>query len=166
MVYSVPSARRRRAAGSGFTIVELLVVLAMGAILLAIGMPALYNVGQHYKVHSSAQTVMMLGRQARYQAIQLGQQVSVVPDTTKKMFYVVSGTPPAPGSFPNGFLSFTPTSRITAWQVPGGITFTATMFTYNSDGSGSGGPVQFNAQNQPSSKVVMTSTATGKLQVQ
>ena len=151
----------------GFSLVEVLVVLVMAAFLMAIGMPALLNVGQKYRVHSSAQQVMMLGREARYQAIEKATQVSVVPDPAHNMFYVIAASPPpAAGTFPNGYSDFPAASRVALWQVPTGVTFTATMLTYNSDGSGSGGPAAFSSQNQPTYSVVMTSTATGKLVVQ
>jgi prepilin-type N-terminal cleavage/methylation domain-containing protein len=154
--------RRRR----GFTMVELLVVLVIAAALMAIGMPALLNVSQKYRVHSSADQVMMLGRQARYQAIERSTQVSVVPDTTHNMFYVIAvSPPPAAGSYPNGYSDFPANERVGLWQVPTGVSFTATMLTYNSDGSGTGGPVVFSSVNQPTYTVTMTSTATGKLVV-
>jgi prepilin-type N-terminal cleavage/methylation domain-containing protein len=168
MLVAAPEEREvsmsRRFARSGFTIVELLVVLAIAAILMAISMPALLNVAARYKVRSSAQTAEMLARQARYQAIQLGQQVSLVPDPTHSMLYVTSQ--PAPWSFPNGPQSIAPTQRIAVWEVPNGVTFVATAFSFNSDGSGSGGPMTFSYLNQPSSKVTMVSTATGKLLLQ
>lgn len=158
-------ARGRR----GFTMVELLVVLIIGSVLLVIGMPALLNVAQKYRVHSSADAVMMLGRQARYQAIERSTQVSVVPDIDRKMFYVIAVSPPptlpAATNFPNGYTDFPVNERVTTWTVPTGVTFTATMITYNSDGSGTGGPVVFSSLNQPSYTVTMTSTATGKLMV-
>jgi type IV fimbrial biogenesis protein FimT len=151
----------------GFTLVELLVVLGLAGILMAIGMPSLLNVGQKYRVHSSAQQVMMLGRQARYQAIEKGTQVSVVPDPAHKMFYVIAASPPpAVGSFPNGYTDFPATSRVALWQIPTGVTFTATALTFNSDGSGLGGPLAFSSLNQPTYSLLMTSTATGKLVIQ
>jgi prepilin-type N-terminal cleavage/methylation domain-containing protein len=151
----------RRQAGSGFTMVELVVVIAIAAVLMAISMPALLNTAQRYKVHSSAQTAEMLARQARFQAIQLGQQVSLVPDTVHSSFYVTSVT--GPWSFPNGAQSIPPTQRLAVWEVPTGVTFTGPAFSFNSDGSGTGGPMVFSYPNQPSSTVTMTSTATGKL---
>lgn len=162
----LPVSERTRKGGRGFTLVELLVVLGLAAILMVIGMPALLNVGQKYKVHSSAQQVRMLGREARYQAIEKGTQVSVVPDPAHNMFYVIAASPPpAAGSFPNGYTDFPATSRVSLWQVPNGVTFTATMLTFNADGSGLGGPFAFSTINQPTYSVVMTSTATGKLVV-
>jgi Tfp pilus assembly protein FimT len=144
--------------------VELVVVIAIAAILMMIGMPALMNVLQRYKVRSSAQSAEMLARQARYQAIQLGQPVSLVPDTKHNMFYVTSQA--SPWSFPNGPTDIPATQRLAVWAVPNGVTFVATAFTFNSDGSGAGGPMVFSFVNQPSSTVSMASTATGKLVLQ
>jgi prepilin-type N-terminal cleavage/methylation domain-containing protein len=179
MARPVPSRARPRSSRSGFSLIELLVVLAMAAILMAIGFPALMNVLEHYKVRSSAQSLMMLGREARYEAIKQGVQVSVVPDPRTNMFYVVSvppPTPPATWSFPGGPAGIPNTQRITVWEAPRGVTFTgAVAVTYNTDGSATGAapfpPPQwvsatFSFVNQPSSKVVMTATATGKLAVQ
>jgi prepilin-type N-terminal cleavage/methylation domain-containing protein len=154
----------QRSGRAGFTIIEMLVVLSIAAILMAISMPALLNVAASYKVRSSAQTAEMLARQARFQAIQLGQQVSLVPDTAHNMLYVTSLT--SPWSFPNGPQSIPPTQRLAVWQVPNGVTFVATAFSFNSDGSGSGGPMTFNYLNQTSHTVSMVSTATGKLLMQ
>jgi prepilin-type N-terminal cleavage/methylation domain-containing protein len=161
---SGPGSRGGRRSQRGFNLVELLVVLAMAGVLMAIGMPALLNIGHRYKVHSSAQTLQMLGRQARFESIKLGQPVTVVPDPNNGMFYVISGT--LPGSW-KAIGDFAPMTRLGVWQVPQGVSFKATgMFAFNSDGSGSGGPVVFSLPNQPSSTVTMTSTATGKLVVQ
>jgi prepilin-type N-terminal cleavage/methylation domain-containing protein len=158
-------ARRLAPAGArGFSLLELLVVMAMAAILMAIGMPALFRIGSHYKVRSSALAVEVLAHQARYRSIELGQNVTVVGDQTHRMFYVISGT--VPGSFPNGPTDIPATQRIAVWQVPTGVTFTVTApLIFTSNGSGSGGPVVFSYPHEPSSTVTLATPATGKITV-
>jgi prepilin-type N-terminal cleavage/methylation domain-containing protein len=158
-----PSTAARKSL-AGFSIVELMVVLAIAGMLMAIGAPALLNIIQRYKVRSSAQSAEIFARQARYQAIQLGTPVSLVPDTAHNMMYVTSL--PSPWSFPNGPSDIPAVNRLAVWEVPKGVTFVATAFTFNSDGSGSGGPMTFNVLNQTPTTVTMTSTATGKMTLQ
>jgi Tfp pilus assembly protein FimT len=145
----------------------MLVVLAIGGVLMAIGAPALLNTVQAYKVHVSAQQLEIFARQARYESIKRGMMVSVVPDTPNRSFYMISGSPPpAADSFANGVESVVAANRIGVLQMPGHITFVATTFSFNSDGSGSGGPVTFNLPGYPSSKVTLATPATGKLLAQ
>jgi prepilin-type N-terminal cleavage/methylation domain-containing protein len=153
-----------RARARGFTLLEMLVVLAMAGILMAIGMPALFRIGAHYKVRSSALACEVLAHQARYQSIELGQTVTLVGDKTHNMFYVISGT--VPGSFPNGPTDIPAAQRIAVWQVPTGISFTITApLVFSSNGSGTGGPVVFSYPNQPSSTLTLATPATGKITV-
>jgi prepilin-type N-terminal cleavage/methylation domain-containing protein len=169
-----------RAARSGFTLIELLVVIAIASVLMLIGAPALMKVAARYKVHSSAQQLEMLGRQARYESIKLNVPVTLVADTNRNAFYVVSGSiagmppwkfPDGPGDVPAGQL-------VAVWQVPHGVTFTiqsppacaagssCQSFQFASDGSGTGQAVTLSTPNQPSYKVSLTNLATGKLAIQ
>jgi Tfp pilus assembly protein FimT len=162
-----------------------MVVLAMASVLMLIGMPALLNTVARYKVHSSAQQLEMLGRQARYEAIKLNQPVTIVGDANRKMFYVFSGTIATmpPYSFPDGVGDIPATQRVAVWELPRGITFSilpvcpvkyCQAFSFNPDGSASGPAppappgqsVTFSTPNQPSSKVSMAHLATGKLVIQ
>jgi len=177
--------RRRRRSGSrswrsGFTVAELTVVVAIGGLLLLFGYPALMNIMARYELRSSAQQLEMLGREARYESIKLNQPVTLVADTKRHMFYVFSGTIAGmpPYNFPDGPGDIPGTQFVAAWQVPHRVSFvmqpaTACVqgticqsFSFNSDGSGTGVPVVFSTPNQPSSKVAMTYTATGKLAIQ
>ena len=165
---------------SGFTLAELLVVVAIGGLLLLLGYPALMNILARYEVSSSAQQLEMLGREARYESIKLNQPVTLVADTNRHMFYVFSGTIPnmPPYSFPDGPGDIPGPQRVAVWQVPHRVSFvmqpvTACVqgtvcqsFSFNSDGSGTGVPVVFSTPNQPSSKVILAQTATGKLAIQ
>lgn len=175
--------RRWRRSGSwqpGFTLAELLVVVAIGGVLLLLGYPALINILARYEVSSSAQQLEMLGREARYESIKLNQPVTLVADTKRHMFYVFSGTIAGmpPYNFPDGPGDIPGPQFVAAWEVPHRVSFvmqpaTACVqgticqsFSFNSDGSGSGVPVVFSTPNQPSSKVALTYTATGKLAIQ
>jgi prepilin-type N-terminal cleavage/methylation domain-containing protein len=172
--------RRSRSWRSGFTLAELMVVLAIGGLLLLLGYPALMNVLARYEVRSSAQQLEMLGREARYESIKLNQPVTLVADTNRHMFYVFSGTIAnmPPYSFPDGPGDIPGPQRVAVWQVPHRVSFvmqpaTACVqgtvcqsFSFNSDGSGTGVPVVFSTPNQPILKVVLAQTATGKLAIQ
>src|ERR1700680_1632618 len=170
---------RSRSWRSGFTLAEMLVVLGIASILMLFSSPALMTILARYKVHSSAQQLRMLANQARYASINLNQPVTLVADTKRHMFYVVSGTIPnmPPYSFPDGPGDIPGPQRVAVWQVPHRVSFvmqpvTACVqgavcqsFPFNSDGSGTGVPVVFSTPNQPSSKVILAQTATGKLAI-
>ena len=61
--------RRTRAAERGVTLAEILVVLAIMALFIAVGVPALGNYIRASRVRSSNDTIVMDLRAARYIAI-------------------------------------------------------------------------------------------------
>jgi prepilin-type N-terminal cleavage/methylation domain-containing protein len=169
----------------GFSLIELMVVIAMASVLMLIGIPSLLNTLARYKVHSSAQQFEMLGRQARYEAIKLNQPVTLVGDANRNMFYVISGAIPSmpPYSFPDGPGDIPANQRVAVWELPRGVSFSilpvcpvkfCQAFQFNPDGSASGPAppappgqsVTFSTPNQSSSKVSMAFLATGKLIIQ
>jgi type IV fimbrial biogenesis protein FimT len=66
------------AENSGFTLVELMVVVAVMAILLSIGIPALNGFVASAKVEGAAEALQAAGVQARYRAVQNGQPVRLI----------------------------------------------------------------------------------------
>jgi prepilin-type N-terminal cleavage/methylation domain-containing protein len=68
---------------SGFTLIEMLVVLALMLVLVALGLPALQNVLHQAKIRGIAQEVTMLMRQARIEAVKGPSRavVQIVPPT-------------------------------------------------------------------------------------
>jgi len=178
MARPVASSSRRRLP-AGFTLIELLVVLCMLGALLAIGIPQLLKIVARYKVHSSAQQLEMLGRQARFESIKLGQPVTLVADTNRNAFYVFSGTLGGmpPYKLPDGYGDIPALQRVTSWQLPTGISFAMVpaascvagsycqSFSFNSDGSGTGQPVVISTPGQPTWTIAMKAQATGKLTI-
>lgn len=162
---------------SGFTLIEMLVVVCIAAVLMLYGMPALLNVAAHYKVHSSAQQLEMIARQARYESIKLDTPVTLVSDNYRKMFYAISGTVTGmPPSFPHGPTDIPATQRVAVWPVPAGVTYAMNpacgvgqfcqYLVFNSDGSASGPDVTFSSPQQPSSTVHLAQPLLGKLVIQ
>jgi prepilin-type N-terminal cleavage/methylation domain-containing protein len=160
MAYPLPTRKTMRisstpGSSSGFTIIELMAVLLLMGTLLALGGPALWNVLATYKMRSSAQQLEILGRQARFESIKLGQPVTVIVDTNRNMFYAYSGTLTGmpPYSLPHGAGDLPPLQRVAVWQVPRGVLVDLTplktpcsaaicdVFSFTSDGQGTGGDV-------------------------
>jgi prepilin-type N-terminal cleavage/methylation domain-containing protein len=67
--------RARKYAVRGFTLVELLIALAILGILLSIGLPALNGFVASAKVEGAAESLQAAATQARYRAVQSGQSV-------------------------------------------------------------------------------------------
>jgi len=63
----------------GFTLLELLVVIAIAAILLAVGVPALAEWVDRYRVESEARAFQAALTQARSEALGRGQRVVLAP---------------------------------------------------------------------------------------
>ncbi len=67
----------RRSRCAGFTLVELLVSIAIAAILMAIGVPALHNLFARRTLEGYARSVAMLTQRGRYEALNRGVPVVV-----------------------------------------------------------------------------------------
>ncbi|WP_065187438.1 GspH/FimT family pseudopilin [Shewanella woodyi] len=65
----------------GFTLVELMVTLAVSMILLSIGVPSLTDMYQKYRVESEIRKVQQYLMFARSQAVSYGARVTVCPIT-------------------------------------------------------------------------------------
>jgi type II secretory pathway pseudopilin PulG len=71
----------RRVAGrksKGFSLIELVLALAVAIILLAVGLPAFLRAYRFYQLNSAARQVADILRRARYEAIKLNKSVNCV----------------------------------------------------------------------------------------
>jgi type II secretion system protein H len=151
----LPFANRRgtEKARGGFTIVEMLMVIAIIMIMGAIALPYLYGNRRSYHLSQAATAVTGAMQATRYQAIMTGCPYSITFTTTNTNYQVQSqaltGTPPAcAGAFtnvggaipwstagdvsmsPNTTLQFSPAGIVTA--TTGSTTFTLSNgFTTN-----------------------------------
>jgi len=76
--------RKRTAHGSGFSLTELVVALAIALILMAIGMPSFLTAYRSYQLSNAAIRMAEILRLTRYEAIRLNKPVGCVvqPSTT------------------------------------------------------------------------------------
>jgi len=116
---------------AGFTLVELLVVLAIGMILALVSYPELAKYYTRSQLEGTAQQLALMAQKARYQAIRTGQTTSICADTaTKQVTGKLGATDNAWFTLPKAVNFGAPSPQL-------GITLTVTpnCFTFNPDGS-------------------------------
>lgn len=93
---SYPTSRRSRA---GFTLVELLIVLAIAGLILAIGIPSLLNVLARQRLEGPVRDIATLAHRARQAAVSRGAPAVLVADGDAVVAFVdlhgaTAGSPP------------------------------------------------------------------------
>ena len=112
----IPIQRTSSGDRRGFTLVELVVIMAVVAIILSLGLPALQNMIHRSKIEGAARTIAAMMRTARFEAVKRSAQVTVRIDTSS-----------------NDAVSFIDTDgdfildggelRLGQLNLPGGVTF-------------------------------------------
>ncbi len=103
------SSADRRTRG-GFTLTELVIVVAVIGVLMSIGMPALWEIAQEIKLKNAGRELISAMRSARYKAISEVREYGVMARYPNKV-EIFQGNDPATGILTQEFL------------LPGGIFF-------------------------------------------
>ena len=116
---------------AGFTLVELLVVLAIGMILALVSYPELAKYYTRSQLEGTTQQLALMLQKARFQAIRTNQTTSICADTAAKQ---VTGSI---GTTPNAWLTLPKAVSFGAPSPQLAITLVVTpnCFTFNPDGS-------------------------------
>jgi len=121
----------KRVRGSaGFSLIELLVVLAVGMILALLSYPELAKYYTRMQLEGTTQQLALVMQKARYQAIKTSQQTTVCADTANRRIL-----PSVTTLLPQVELPKAVSFGAPGAQLP--ITVTANCFRFNSDGSAS-----------------------------
>ena len=123
----------RRVRGSaGFSLIELLVVLAVGMILALMSYPELAKYYTRMQLEGTTQQLALIMQRARYQAIKTGQQTTVCADTANRRILPGPTMPLPQVDLPKAVSFGGPGSQpaVTLTVVPN-------CFAFNSDGSAS-----------------------------
>ena len=74
--------KTNRSRNRGFSLVELLIAVAIGMVLMALAIPVLQNAMRNYSLNSAASNVSRIVQLARYTAIRQGSDACTVLDGT------------------------------------------------------------------------------------
>jgi prepilin-type N-terminal cleavage/methylation domain-containing protein len=114
------SLRRSRARVAGYSLVELLVVLAILAMMTLIAVPWFVKISQRGALKSAAQEVSITLAAARMTAVKLNQPVNVVIAnvTPPIQFQIIEPPPPAPTPTRRPKNVFLPANAVQLAQTP------------------------------------------------
>jgi prepilin-type N-terminal cleavage/methylation domain-containing protein len=137
----------RRTMQQGWTLIELVVVLAVIGLLSSMAVPSIDGLIARLVLHSTSMTMIQSLRMARHRAMAEGRAYAVVLDTAGEGYRVIGGgTPPNAVALPARVRFgaagdvLGPPSHPTSTPPPAGVTFRQATVTFLPDGTISPGP--------------------------
>ncbi len=121
---------RGRRASDGFTLVELLVVLAIGTIMTALALSSMSNFLQQSRVNSAARMVLTMINRARTTAVSQGRPIGIyfgkATSVTNPIAHPITFTN---GTFPTALYMFADNQiNPTSWATSSALNFTPGSF--------------------------------------
>jgi len=129
-----PVAKNRRSSAAGWTLPEMLLVVAIVGLLLKISLPTIQNTILAFNLSAAGSSVAGAIQQTRYQAIMIGCPYTIAFTAGTKTYQVqteaISGTPPVCAS------SYSNVGSAISWSGAAGISLvTSTTFTFLANGT-------------------------------
>ncbi len=146
----------------GFTLVEMLVVLAIIAMFLGISTPFVAGFGKGLRLRASAREISSVLRIARSNAVTFRRDFSVVFDTEKNEYWIEDST----GSLFDKAFRLPRSVRLSRKDDTDPVTFQNDRITFKPTGSieGSGGTITI-TDNRGFSKEIIVVGPTGKISI-
>ena len=85
--------RWRRKKNSGFTFVELMIAIAILAVLATVSIPAVVNWIPNYKLKTAARDMYSHFQQAKLQAVRMNTEFAILFDSANNNYRIISGGP-------------------------------------------------------------------------
>jgi len=123
----------RRCSARGWTLTEMLIVIALIGVFIRISLPTIQNTILAYRLSAAASSVSGAIQQNRYQSVMIGCPYTIAFTSGSTTYQVqteaISGTPPVCAG------TYTNVGSAIPWTSGGGISLnTSTTFTFTANG--------------------------------
>ena len=161
-----PEARTDNSACRGWTLVELMMVVAIIGVIVKISVPSIQNTILAYRLSAASASVSAAIQQTRFQSITIGCPYTITFTAGSSTYQVqtqaLSGTPPVCAA------SFSNVGSAVAWTSGGGVSLSpSTTLQFNANGivTATTGTLSFTLSNGSAATRTITVSGVGNVKV-